>query len=906
MDFLQLVAKDLYTRCSGDLRQVTVVFPNRRAGVFLDRWLYQEAGQRALWSPRYITISDLFSELSPLMLNDPIDTVCRLYEHYVASTGDHDTTLDRFYGWGERLLSDFNDIDKSITDDNLVRQLFANITDIKELDTLDYLSPEQTEVLQRFFHDFSTDNNSEIRQRFLILWQQMYNIYQRLNAELRAEGRAYEGALFRDVVREGYAARKNQGIYVFVGHNALSNIEKELLRQLQREQRAWFYWDYDASYLTPSQEASYFLRDNLREFPNLLPESAFDNLRHVESIEFVSASTENVQARSITPWISRHIGSDPTRTAVVLASEGQLLPVLHSLPAEVENVNVTKGFPVNHTQAYAFVEHYFAGALEGRSATDNRQVIIDLQEKIKAQMVGAEEEEFSMEQLLATEAWYYTFTLLGRFLNLVDSGRLAGVSAITLHKLIKQNLRQLSVPFEGEPAIGIQIMGMLETRCLDFDNVLILSANEKTLPRVSADNSFIPYSLRKAFGLTVINHRTAVYAYYFYRLLQRAKHVRCIYNSSTEGTRTGEMSRFMTQLMVESKLPIRHVVLKTAPNIPARALEAVEKPADIAEQVKSLSPSAINCYLDCQKKFYYQRIKGLKKPEDPADVIAETTFGLLFHKAAELIFRDLSNGGQKPITASAIRALYEDRASLWHYINQAFGQTEPHVDFNGVIAEVLQQYLERMLKYDAEVIGNGEMRIIGLEQKHHFFLPVTCRDGQVRSIRVGGDIDRLDEVTIDGVKTCRVVDYKTGGSTERLESSKDLSPLFTPSDKRPHYLLQTFLYSLAVLRGQQTTDKGRQQTRDGNRQQTEDNYQLSTVNCQLSTPVAPALYFVNHILKDSLIKVEKKPLTDFRPLEQTYIEGLSALIAEILDPIVPFSPRAEHCARCPFYLLCHA
>lgn len=875
MDFLQLVAKDLYTRCSGDLRQVTVVFPNRRAGVFLDRWLYKEAGERALWSPRYITISDLFCELSPLKLNDPIDTVCRIYEHYVAATGDSGTSLDRFYGWAERLLSDFDDIDKNIADDNQVRQLFANIVDIKELDTLDYLEPEQTEVLQRFFHDFSVENNSEMRQRFLTLWQQMYNIYQRVNEELREEGRAYEGALYRDVVRKEYAAKKNHGMYVFVGHNALSTIEKELLRQLQREQRAWFYWDYDTYYLTPTQEASLFLRDNLREFPNLLSESDFDNLGKIESIEFVSASTENVQARSITPWISKHLGSDPTRTAVVLASEGQLLPVLHSLPAEVENVNVTKGFPVNHTQAYAFVEHYFAQVAGGQLATGNRQLITDLQEKIKSQMAGYEEEAFSMEQLLTTEAWYYTFTLLGRFLNLVDSGRLASVSATTLHKLIKQNLRQLSVPFEGEPAIGIQIMGMLETRCLDFDNVLLLSANEKTLPRVSADNSFIPYSLRKAFGLTVINHRTAVYAYYFYRLLQRAKHVRCIYNSSTEGTRTGEMSRFMTQLMVESGLPIRHVVLKTTPNIPARPLQAVEKPADITERVKSLSPSAINCYLDCQKKFYYQRIMGLKQPEDPADVIAETTFGLIFHKAAELIYRDLSSGGVKPITASAIRALQKDHASLWHFINQAFEQTEPRVDFNGVIAEVLQQYLERMLKYDAEVAEAGPIEIKGLEEDCHLFIPVTCHDGQVRSIRVGGNIDRRDEVTIDGVRTCRVVDYKTGGSTESLPDSSDLSALFTPAKSRPHYLLQTFLYSLAVLHSQPLV------------------------------PVAPALYFVNHPMDDSLIKVDKKPLTNFQPLVPAYTEGLVALIAEILDPAVPFSPRAEHCPHCPYYLLCH-
>lgn len=880
MDFLKLVAHDLYARMGGDLRNVTVVFPSRRASVFFNGHLYEAAGHKALWAPRYLTISELFADLSPLKVNDPIDTVCRIYHHYVATTHDDKTSLDHFYGWGERLLADFDDIDKQLAfrNDDVVRQLFTNIADLHDLDSLDYLTPEQQEVLQNFFHDFSLSATSELRQRFLVLWHNMYAIYQRLNEELRIEGLAYEGALFRNVVRQGLA-EKAEGTFVFVGHNALTGVERELLRQLQQRHCALFYWDYDAYYReNPANEAGLFLNENLREFPNLLDEKHFDNLCHIESVEFVSAPTENAQARSATQWVKAHLGPDPTRTAIVLASEGLLQPVLHALPPDVKEVNITKGYPLGHTQAFAFVEKYFSTAKE----TDAAVLLTNLRSLVEKEAGSIQETEPDSEQaaeptftdLMNTEAWYYTYTTLGRFLNLLESGTLQGLSLATLHKLLRYTLRQTSIPFEGEPAIGLQVMGILETRCLDFDNILILSANEKVLPRAGSDNSFIPYNIRRAFGLTVINHRTAVFAYHFYRLIQRAKHVRCVYNSSADGLRTGEMSRFMTQLLIESPLPIRHLTLAAMPNMPHRGPAPVVKTPEMVDDITSLSPSSINTYIECPLKFYYQRIQHLRKPDDPADIIAENTFGSLFHKVAELLYNHLSNNRTKPITASAIELAQNDTATLNRFIRQSFSLLEAPVDYNGVIAEVLAHYVQRLLAYDLTLAKAGPIIIHGLEERCTKSITVTCADGTVRSINTGGFIDRLDEVIINGRSTVRVVDYKTGGHPESLKSSDDLSPLFTPAPNRPHYLLQTFLYSSVLLPS--------------------------------AKPVAPALYFLNHKIEDPLIKVDKKPLTDFAPLSSAYIEGLRQVIAEILNPAVPFEPRTDRCAQCPYHLLCHA
>lgn len=875
--FLQLVAEDLMKRTQGDLRQITLVFPTKRASSFLSHHLFQIAGQKPLWGPRHTTISELFEQISPLSVNDPIDTVCRLFRHYKETTQDPKTELDSFFGWGERLLADFDDIDKSMPlspeddSDKQVQQLFANISDLRHLDSLDYLTDEQKQVLQDFFRDFSLADTSEVRQRFLILWEQMYNIYHRLNEELRAEGLAYEGALMRSVVREE-RFRNTTGIYVFVGLSALSRVERELLRQFQSEGRAWFYWDYDVYYTETMHEAGLFMRDNLKNFPNSLSASCFDNLRHIEQMEFVSAPTENAQARSIAPWINGHSLSLDSRTAIVLAGEELLLPVLHSLPSDISEVNVTKGFPLGHTEAFTAVERFFA------QGGENLTVISAL---TQLRTLAAESLQASVDEndTSRTLAWHNTYIVIGRFVNLAEGGRLSEISGRTLHKLLRYELRQTTVAFEGEPIRGIQVLGLLETRCLDFDNVLILSANEKILPRAGSDNSFIPYTLRRAFGLTLASHRASVYAYNFYRLIQRARYVRCVYNSSTEGTNTGERSRFMTQLMVESGIKINHISLTSMPNPKICAPTPISKPDNIEELLHTLTPSALNTYLDCPVCFYYQQIRHLRKMDDPADVIAENTFGSIFHKAAELIYRDLSRGLTFPVTASAIEALINDHPTLWRFIHEAFEQMDQPVDFNGVVAEVIEQYLLRMLRYDATLAAEGPIVIHGLEENSYKELNITTPEGKQLKVKTGGNIDRLDEITYEGRRIMRVVDYKTGGNPHNL-SSKNYGSLFASGENRPRYIFQTAIYCHTLLPS--------------------------------VLPVAPVLYYVNHPLTDAFIsytdedlKVEG-PLTDYSVMDENFMRCLHQLVSEIMDTSKPFKPCTDHCSKCPFYLLCHA
>lgn len=378
--FLQHVAQDLRAHFA-DLSRVVVVFPNRRAGLFLNDYLVEDApDDTPLWAPRYVTISELFRELSDVTLNDAVDSVCRLYAHYVdllRSAGDaaaDELSLDTFYGWADRILADFDDVDKNMAD---ASQLFRNLEELKELDDMGFLDDAQKELIGSFFSNFDPDHKSELRERFRRLWNALLPLYRRLNAELLAEGKAYEGALYRRVVyalaEERCALPADVDCYAVVGFNVLDKAEQHLFEIMKKAGKARFYWDYDSYYADPYRaadrntspgfEAGLFIEENLRNFPNALPAECFDNFRNIEQIEMVSATSEAAQAQSVSGWLEHHLPPDETahrRTAVVLCNENLLQPVLRVFPERVHQVNVTKGFPLGHAEANTLVEQGFA------------------------------------------------------------------------------------------------------------------------------------------------------------------------------------------------------------------------------------------------------------------------------------------------------------------------------------------------------------------------------------------------------------------------------------------------------------------------------------------------------------------------------------------------------------------
>lgn len=952
--FLKQVAHDLYTKTNGDFAHLAVVFPNKRASLFFNEYLAQEA-DRPIWSPAYVSISELFRQSSSLQVGDPIKLVCDLYRVFREATGSKET-LDDFYFWGEMLISDFDDADKNLADTDA---LFSNLRDLNALaDDYDFLEEGQKEAISQFFHNFSIHQVTELKQRFISLWNVLREVYTRYRQVLREQGIAYEGMLYREVIDRLDVGTLPYQRYVFVGFNVLNKVEQELFHRLNEAGKALFYWDYDNFYLekTP-HEAGEFIRRNLRNFPSELPAPAFNNLNRPKEITYIESPTENGQARYLPQWIRTNLTEDEKETAVVLCNESMLQPVLHSLPENVSHLNITMGFPLSQTPAYSFVNalmelhtvgynpnngryrfdevisvlrHPYtrqlspeAGKLEKALTQDNRfyplpselekdealellfqpregnlSLCIMLAEALKRMAACYQQQAASADAAfdqLYREALFNAFTLINRFHTLTESGELQ-VQPATFKRLLTRVMSAASIPFHGEPAIGMQVMGVLETRNLDFRHLIMLSVNEGQLPKSGGEASFIPYNLRKAFGMTTIDHKIAVYAYYFYRLLQRAEKVTLVYNTSTDGINRGEMSRFMLQFLIEWEYPVRRMVLEAAQSPQTTAPITIEKTPDVMRRMQSvfdvrvnpkafLSPSALNCYLDCPLKFYYKYVAQLSAPDEVSAEVDASHFGSIFHDAAEHIYKDLTAHG-KVINKEAIETLLKDEVRLQEYVDNGFKKLffnipkEERAEYNGiqlinsaVITRYLKQLLENDLRYAPFTFSGSE----------HFVsedIDIRTPRGILKS-RIGGIIDRLD--TKDG--TLRIVDYKTGGDAD---TPANVESLFLPDKKRSAYVFQTFLYASIVCR--KLREKGS------------------------DLRVAPSLLYIHRAASQDYSPVirmgeprkEKEAVEDFSQYENLFRENLNQLLEVIFNPEIAFNQtdNEDKCSFCDFRGLC--
>ena len=782
--FLQLVAHDLYTKIGNDLSRTVLVFPNKRANLFFNEYLAEESDQ-PIWSPAAMSISDLLQKLSVQKAGDPIRLVCELYKVFKEETESRET-LDDFYFWGELLISDFDDVDKNMVDAD---KLFSNLQDLKNLmDDYEFLDEEQEEAIRQFFQNFSIERRTELKEKFISLWDKLGIIYHRYREKLAELGIAYEGMLYRNVIEQLDTDRLKYDKYVFVGFNVLNKVEKEFFQKLQKAGKAMFYWDYDLFYTQriSKHEAGEFIKRNLIDFPNELPESYFDIFRKPKKIRYISASTENAQARFLPEWVkatqthTTQIVSEK-ENAIVLCNEALLLPVLHSIPQDVQNVNITMGFPLAQTPVYSFInaamelqtngyrpdtgrftyeavskilKHPYTRQLSDHATRLEREltktnrfyplpselkkddfltILFTPQSNIRelcdyllrliksiSILYRKEGEYDDIFNQLYRESIFQSHLKINRLYSLIESGELS-VRTDTLKRLITKVLTASNIPFHGEPAIGLQIMGVLETRNLDFRNLIMLSLNEGQLPKAGGESSFIPYNLRKAFGMTTIEHKNAVYAYYFYRLIQRAENITLLYNTSSDGLNRGEESRFMLQLLVEGPHEITREYLEAGQS-PQNTLEIqIEKTPEILRRLYRaydtaqpesviLSPSALNTYLDCRLRFYYRYVAGLKTPDEVSAEIDSALFGTIFHLSAQLAYTDLTANG-KMIQREDLERLLRDEIKLQGYVDQAFKQElfkvapEEKPEYNGVQlinSKVIVSYLKQLLRNDLQ------------------------------------------------------------------------------------------------------------------------------------------------------------------------------------------------------------
>ena len=865
--FLEYVAEDILHKIGPDLSRTAVVFPNKRASLFLNDALAQLAG-RPIWSPAYITISELFRRHSSLKVADPIKLACDLHRTYTEVT-EFDEPIEHFFGWGQLLISDFDDIDKNLAPADMI---FANLRDFREYDDISFLNEAQRNALRRFFSCFTDEHDTLLKKRFLQLWSRMSDIYHRFNQRLAHQGLAYEGAIYRQVAENEHLNFEYER-YIFVGFNLLQAAEQRVFSLLKAQGKAYFYWDFDHYYM--SAEAGHFIGQYLSKFPNELPiddDNIYRNFHRVKDISLMSASTEDIQARYVNQWLNEKRISAGRRSAIVLCNEGLLQTVIHCLPNTVEHVNITNGYPLHLTPIASSVLRMLRDhSLE--------QVISKVTETAKAPSTA--------EDPLTAEAVFRIYTLLNRLKALIDNGDLPPLQTSTLLSLVTYLIQQTTVPFHGEPAVGLQIMGVLETRNLDFDHLLILSANEGNMPRGIADTSFIPYSLRHAFNLTTNDHKSSIYAYYFNRLISRAKDITIVYNNSTTDGQTAEMSRFVQQLLVENPYhTINRKALQAGQQACLNHPRPIEKTDAIIDFLRNrysthtLSPTAINRYMRCPLQFYYCYVEGLQEPQETEEgVIDSRQFGNIFHNAAQNLYEKLIQKSPH-IVASDLEQLLKNRVDIERAVDAAFTQEFHNRIPDGGLAvinrEVIIHYLRQLVDTDRRL---APFSILKLEKDVIQTIPIKSLG---ITTTIGGRVDRLDQISLpDGSQQIRVIDYKTGSA--RPQSLKCVDDIFDDAHLSAHsdYYLQTFLYARIVSH-----------------------------SFQASTPVAPALLFIQHTGTDKYNPILKFGTNDINdvatPDGDRFIRLLMEKVNEMFDPQNPFSPTADtaRCRICPYALLC--
>lgn len=862
--FLYQIAKRYVSDYDGDLGKVCFIFPSRRSSLFFRKYLGL-CSQAPIFSPELLTISELFDKLSPYSRADKIELVAILYKHYIdlgSKEGLVCDSFDEFVYKADTLLSDFNDIDQYMVD---AHDLFSNVRDLESISAnYDYLSEAQKEAVRDFWQ-VTLDRYSEKpgKARFLQIWNILAPLYDAFREDLAGRGIAYDGMMTRAVAGmiKDHDSRVDEVLsgyerIVFVGHNALSECEKVLFTRVRNSGRGDFYWDFKGNLLRDrDNKASLFISAYESEYPSIY--QLDDSSSEYPQVEVISVPSAIGQAKKAADFLR---GMDPDSTAIVLPDESLLMPLLNSVPEEIGKINVTMGYGLSNSAFAALMSSLgplqFNKRIRGGQTTFYHKdvtailshpfvlgacadTVRELQTRISlnnlVQVPSALFEETGQELLCSifrpvdsvagAIAWQLeVIELLAKRISDLEKefayGYYKAVSHIrdlqipyldkleTYFHFLRQITARLNVPFRGEPLHGLQIMGPLETRALDFDNVIILSVNEGTFPAKNQSDSYIPYSLRKGFGLPTFELFDSISAYHFYRSIYRARKVVLMYDSRTFGVHSGEPSRFIMQLKHHySQVPLVEKVCTYTINPAEPGTSSVVKDAEVMQQLTkvyideghSFSASSLNEYMKCPLKFYYTQVKGMKESEKVDEGFESGPFGTAFHAIMETLYEPYRN---EIISADVISGILRRKDELDALIE---AKLDEEFKYNGlpitgrrrVTFEMLKKIVLKTLDYDK---GYAPFTYLGGESRIYADLDVVAGGKNVK-VKLKGFIDRLD--CKDG--KVRIVDYKTGSI--KLHTFKDgdaviVDKLFDVDleEKRPYSSFQMYLYAYLMAR----------------------------------------------------------------------------------------------------------
>lgn len=841
--FLRKVVIDVLSKHK-NISQLVFVVPSKRAGAFLKQHLIDITKESTYLSPKIVSVEDFVEEISELTPIDNTQTLFEFYDTYLSIFTDKDKeSFESFISWGQTLIHDFNEIDRYCIDQNSIFTYLSRITELQHW----YLQKEKTTLVKNYI-DF---------------WERLYDYYNAFKKRLLDKGIAYQGLAYRvaaEKIKE-YCSKTSM-THIFVGFNALNTAEQVIFQQLLNNNLADIYWDIDSFFLhNPYHDASLFLKKYKNEW-NYFKTKPFswieNNFSNDKNITILGTPKNIGQAQTAGELLKKIPKEDLDKTALILADETLLSPVLSFLPDNVEALNITMGLPIKDVPLSPFFELLFS--LQ-KNQKDNkfyyREVIELLSLPVSQQLLGntadilisfinrqniiyfdllrfyekypetkkqilnlllkpwqtIDDSLSSCQELiillkkkyaingdqLAIEYVFHFNTLFNKLLTIHQEYKhIKSIAA--LYYIYKDLINNEKLDFIGEPYSGLQLMGMLESRCLDFDTVIITSMNEGILPAGKSNNSFIPYDLKRTYDLPTYKEKDAIYTYHFYRILQRAKNIYLIYNTENDGVGGGEKSRFLLQLDID-KRP-KHTIYNYI--VTSENHSTLKKNIEIAKDqkvihildeiaVKGFSPSALTTYIRNPIDFYNKYILKIKEIDEVEETVAANTLGTIIHNTLENFYKPLE--GQHLKAEHIDNMLTKIDAEVKRqFDNEYSGFNYYHQGKNLLIYEVTKRYILNFLKAEKTTLKEGhDIKIVAIEAD--LSTPIFIEEIN-KTVHIRGKVDRIDEV--NGV--LRVVDYKSGRVTNNEINLVDWDPII--EDYKYSKVVQVLAYAYMYYNNQ--------------------------------------------------------------------------------------------------------
>lgn len=806
----------------------TIILPGNRAKLFF-RQSFQRQIKNALL-PKFLSMDEFMSELSGLHSVSQIQLWFLSYDAYL-KIAEEPLPFEDFLKWISTLQKDFDDIHSALVPPNEI---------------FDYLV--SAERIKKWGQEGLEIGSNLLMERHLHFWEMAQKLFFQLNEDFEKNGWGYRGLMYKKAVENLSRFMENSTCeFVFAGLNALSNAERKILFELEKSGRAQFFWDADVYYLeNENQEAGYFLREYKKSFSKW--NWGFDHFSKPKRMEAVGVGKRVGQAKYLYSILKKIPENEYSETAIVLADETLLPAVLSSIPEKISKANITMGFPLNKsTLAYFFRSvfelqmnreklgngktFYFRNVLDVLSnsvlkETSNiaenvclkirsENYIFSTPKFLKEQLQGSiftvffeiptdissfvnqlqkwtdlqmQSDEIQINEL--DKEYLYRFSLLFAQLKTELNGFSHIQDFKTLNVLYNRLLQNETISFVGEPLEGIQILGLLETRLLDFKNVILLSANDGILPPGRVENSFIPYEIRKEKGLNTFTENDAVFAYHFYRLIQRAETVQFIYNLENDVLGSGEKSRFIMQTAIESGHEIQNKIVLPEFEFPKRQELIIPKSETVKKALQDwaesgISPSSLNSYLRNPIEFYQQKVLNLEEFEEAEETVGARILGNIVHKSLEELYQNLL--GKILLPADILPLLENLEPVVEKYFKQEYKSEDFKRGKNYLIYKIAFSFVENVLKTDLKLCNESELIILHLEEKVE--VAFKLRNGKL--VKLNGVIDRIDSLNSQK----RVIDYKTGylDDNELKVNSEKLLKVFQENNFSKS--LQLFFYA---------------------------------------------------------------------------------------------------------------